>query len=132
MKPLALPTAQLADRLLGDVPCDQRLDAATMVAPRGVIETKLASLQEVHLLLEPHARTLPAIHLESLATWVQTALGDVDLGRELHAATRDVCYVDGCKAAHALISQRLDQARRCRSARAQDEDEIQRSDEPGV
>ena len=73
---------------------------------------RCAGLPELHLYLAPDERSLPAVNLERLADWIETVVADADLARATREAARAAgSYVDACIATHALVGQRLDQAR---------------------
>ncbi len=70
------------------------------------------SLPELHLYLTPDDRTLPALSFDRLAHWVESVIGDAELAAVVRAETGAAAsFVDACIAAHALVGQRLDQAR---------------------
>ncbi len=116
MRTLAAPEPELAKRLLLGVRYEDRLRAGLLVPPRGVVDMPVASLPELCSLLEPDARALPAVHFDTLVEWIGGVLGDTELAGRIREAVREGCYVDGCRAAHALISERLAQARSCAGA----------------
>jgi hypothetical protein len=109
---LAPPGAALATRILAKCPYEDRLPAGRFTPRMGIMRGTLNSLVELHLYLAPDDRTLPAVNLERLAGWIEWVIGDPDLGRGAEAAAQGAgSYVDACIAVHALVGQRLDQAR---------------------
>ncbi len=109
---LAPPSPNLARKLLATVPYRERLTACRLMEPVGVLQDSIRSLREAYLYLLPDARTLPAVHLPSLAEWVGEVLGDVELEEELQRIFCEAkSYVEACIHSCEQIEARILQAR---------------------
>jgi hypothetical protein len=110
--PLPLPTAELAGRILAKCSYDDRMPAGRLTSRLGITRGSIRGLPELHLVLAPDDRTLPAVNLERLADWIDRVIADAELARATRDAARSAdSYVDACIATYALVGQRLDQAR---------------------
>jgi|GEM_PF-792098 len=108
----APPERELAEKLLGTVPFRDRFPAGRLKPPVGLIPSPVRSLKEIHLLLEPDVRSLPGLNLDALSEWIRRVIGDEELTRALSDEVQSASsYVDGCLRAHAVIGERLAQAR---------------------
>jgi hypothetical protein len=109
---LPLPTAELAERVFAKCGYLDRLPAGRFTARVGIMRGTIRGLPELHLYLAPDERSLPAVNLERLADWIEAIFADADLARAARKAARAAgSYVDACIATHALVGQRLEQAR---------------------
>ena len=109
---LPLPTAELAERVFAKCGYADRLPAGRFTARVGIMRGTIRGLPELHLYLAPDERSLPAVNLERLADWIDAVVADADLARATREAAHAAgSYVDACIATHALVGQRLDQAR---------------------
>lgn len=115
-------SAEQAQQLLVTVAYHDRLPAGRLEPHLGIVRGYVRSLDEACRLLAPQSRSLPAINLQSLADWIETALGDGPLAAALrHEERQAACYVDGCLKAHELLNTRLDQALAATEKRGQEE-----------
>ena len=109
---LPLPTAELAGRILAKCSYADRLPAGRLTSRVGIMRGTIRGMEELHLYLAPDERSLPAVNFERLAEWMERVVADAELAAATRAAARDAgSYVDACIAAHALVGQRLAQAR---------------------
>jgi hypothetical protein len=110
--PLPVPSADLAGRILATCSYADRLPAGRLTARVGVTRGTVRGLPELHLYLTPDDRSLPAVSLERLADWIERVVADAELAAATRAAASAAgSYVDACIATHALVGQRLAQAR---------------------
>ena len=106
------PDEELSGRLLGAVPYRDRLPAGRLMPPVGMLREDVRSLQELHLLLTPDARSLPGLNLNALSEWVGRTLGDNDLARIVNEVSNSAeSYAEACLALFELVGLRLQQAR---------------------
>lgn len=110
--PMAIPDEALARRILAAVPYAERFPAGRLRPPVGIMPGTVRSLPELHLFLAPDDRTLPGVNLTALADWIENAVGDPELARELRTKTANAAsYVEGCLMTYELVGARLVQAR---------------------
>ena len=83
---MSRPTRSQAEKILAEVPFQDRLKAVRMSMPSGMHPADMRSLEEVGWFLEPMRRSLPGLKLEILAGWIETHLGD----RETAEAIRKI------------------------------------------
>jgi hypothetical protein len=116
---LPMPNPELAGRILAKCSYADRLPAGRFTARVGIMRGTVRGLPELHVYLTPDERSLPAVSLERLADWIESVVADADLARLTREAGRAAgSYVDACIAAHALVGQRLLQARAVLGAEA--------------
>jgi hypothetical protein len=109
---LPLPTAELAGRILAPCSYADRLPAGRFTARVGIMRGTVRGLPELHMYLAPDERSLPAVNFERLADWIERVVADAELAAATRTAARDSgSYVDTCIAVHALVGDRLEQAR---------------------
>jgi hypothetical protein len=109
---LPVPTAELAGRILAPCSYADRLPAGRFTARVGIMRGTVRGLPELHLYLTPDERSLPAVNFERLADWIERVVADAELAAATRAAARGAdSYVNTCIAVHALVDQRLAQAR---------------------
>jgi len=109
---LPQPTAELAGRILSTCSYADRLPAGRFTARVGIMRGTIRSVPELHLYLTADERSLPAVSFERLADWMERVVADVELAAATRAASRSAgSYVDTCIAVHALVADRLKQAR---------------------
>ena len=98
--------------LLSRVEYADRLAAGRLQPPVGLIDGFVRSIAELHMLLEPEPRGLPALDFDEVVTWVREVVRDEILADELSAlfAASD-SYVESCRGAYGLLGERLEQAR---------------------
>lgn len=109
---LPLPSPELAERILAKCSYADRLPAGRFTARVGIMRGTVRSMQELHLYLSPDERSLPAVSIDRLADWIERIVADPELATATRAAARAAgSYVDTCIATHALVEQRLGQAR---------------------
>ena len=108
----ALPTAELAGRILATCSYADRLPAGRFTARVGIMRGTVRGLPELHLYLAPDERSLPALNFDRLAEWIERVIADPDLAAATRTATQAAgSYVDACIAAYELVGRRLAQAR---------------------
>jgi hypothetical protein len=106
------PTAELAGRILAKCSYADRLPAGRFTARVGIMRGTVRGLPELHLYLAPDERSLPAVNFERLADWIEQVVADAGLAGATRTAARAAdSYVNACIATHALVGQRLEQAR---------------------
>lgn len=109
---LTRPAPELAGRILGKCGYADRLPAGRFTARVGIMRGTVRGLPELHVYLAPDERSLPAVNFERLADWIEKVIADAELAQATRAAAREGdSYVNVCMATHALVAQRLAQAR---------------------
>jgi hypothetical protein len=109
---LSPPNEELAVRILACVPYKDRIPAGRLTPRMGITRGSVRGLPELHLYLAPDTRTLPGIHLERLADWIEQVIRDPELAGAVREMVRTAgSHVDGCMKVHELVGLRLDQAR---------------------
>lgn len=109
---LPLPSPELAERILSKCSYADRLPAGRFTARVGIMRGTVRSMEELYLYLTPDERSLPAVSFDRLADWIERIVADPELATATRSAARVAgSYVDTCVATHALVEQRLAQAR---------------------
>lgn len=109
---LSRPSAELAGRILASCGYADRLPAGRFTARVGIMRGTVRGLPELYVYLAPDERSLPAVNFERLADWIERVVADAELAAVTRTAARGAdSYVDACIALHALVGQRLGQAR---------------------
>jgi hypothetical protein len=76
-----------------------------------MLREDVRSLRELHLLLEPDARSLPGVNLQALAHWIRRVLDDEDFAlATAQVVERSESYAEACALLWELVGHRLDQA----------------------
>ena len=103
---------ETAARILARVPYTSRFPIGCLVPPVGLLQSSVRSLGELELAMRPEDRSLVGVHLERLAAWIETEIGD-PAGAEAvrEAASLAPCYADACEAIQRVIAQRVASAR---------------------
>lgn len=110
---MAPPGAELAARILREVPYADRLPAGRFRPPVGILQGHVRSLPALFLHLSPQPSSLPGVSLKRLPDWIAGVIGDHELAdRVREAAASATCHVDGCLKVYHLVGQRLAQAER--------------------
>lgn len=102
-------TPEQASAILAQVPYRDRLRVGRMRWPSGYMPTPVRSLHEVHITLMVDGKSIPAIHLPTLAEWVEKLVGDPDLARAIAdcACEESLSYVGQCQELLAVFGERL-------------------------
>ncbi|MCU0305716.1 MAG: hypothetical protein MUC56_16825 [Thermoanaerobaculales bacterium] len=109
-KAMGLETAR---RLLALVPHDRRFPVGQFRPPSGVIPGFVRSFAELEFVLMPQQRSLPGLHMERLADWIENDVGDpVGAGEVRDAAAAAGSYVEACMATYERVRDRVASARR--------------------
>jgi hypothetical protein len=111
-----LPTTpmdpQTASRILARVPYASRFPIGSLVPPVGLLQSSVRSLGELELAMRPEVRSLVGVHLERLASWIESAIGDpAGAVAVREAANLAPSYADACAAIQRVIAERVAQAR---------------------
>ncbi len=113
MPPAAPLDAETARRILAPVPHARRFPIGHLRPPTGLIPGAIRSLGELEFVLTPQADSLPGVHLERLAAWIESEVGDPVGAAEVRAAAAAApSYVEACLAVYGRIRDRLERARR--------------------
>jgi hypothetical protein len=104
--------AKTAARILTRVPYSSRFPIGCLVPPIGLLQSSVRSLAELDLAMRPEARSLVGVHLERLAAWVESAVGDPGCAAAVREAARLApSYSDACEAIQRVIAERVASAR---------------------
>ncbi|MCL4839134.1 MAG: hypothetical protein KJ058_14355, partial [Thermoanaerobaculia bacterium] len=102
--PMELATAR---RILALVPHARRFPVGHLRPPTGVIPSFVRSLGELEFVLLPQADSLPGVHFERLAAWIENDVGDPAGAAAVREATAAApSYVAACQAAYERIRDR--------------------------
>jgi hypothetical protein len=105
--------AETARRILALVPHSRRFPVGHLRPPTGLIPSTVRSLGELEFVLAPQADSLPGVHLERLAAWIEHDVGDAAGAAEVRdAAAAAPSYVEACLAVYERVRDRLASARR--------------------
>ncbi len=106
---------ELAEKILKEVPFENRFIAARMVMPSGMRRVAIRSLEEMYWFLSPARRSLPGINLESMADWVEHHIGDTQTASDIRLLVCECSsQIEACKQVWTLLGERVDQAREVR------------------
>lgn len=101
-----------ASRILARVPYTRRFPIGCLVPPVGLLQSSVRSLGELELAMRPEDRSLVGVHLERLAAWIESEIGDpAGAAAVREAASLAPCYADACEAIQGVIAQRVASAR---------------------
>jgi hypothetical protein len=103
---------ETARRILAVVPHTRRFPVGHLRPPTGLIPSTVRSLGELEFVLAPQSDSLPGVHLERLATWIENDVGDPVAAAEVRdAAAVAPSYVEACQAVYERIRDRVASAR---------------------
>jgi hypothetical protein len=103
---------ETARRLLALVPHDRRFPVGQFRPPSGVIPGFVRGYAELEFVLLPQKSSLPGVHLERLADWIENDVGDPVAAAEVReAAASASSYVDACMAVYERVRDRVASAR---------------------
>jgi hypothetical protein len=109
----APPDTDTARRILACVPHARRFPVGHLRPPTGLIPSTVRSLGELEFVLAPRSDSLPGVHMERLAAWIEHDVGDpVGAAEVRDAAAAAPSYVDACLAVYERIRDRVASARR--------------------
>lgn len=107
--PMEIETAR---RVLAPVPHARRFPVGHLRPPTGLIPGFVRSLGELEFVLLPQADSLPGVHFERLAAWIESDVGDPEGAAAVRDATAAApSYVAACQAAYERIRDRVASAR---------------------
>jgi hypothetical protein len=99
---------ETAARILARVPYASRFPIGCLVPPVGLLQSSVRSLGELELAMRPEDRSLVGVHLERLAAWIESEIGDpAGAAAVREAASLAPCYADACEAIQRVIAQRV-------------------------
>jgi hypothetical protein len=102
-----------ARRILASVPHARRFPVGHLRPPTGLIPSTVRSLGELEFVLAPRSDSLPGVHMERLAAWIEHDVGDPLGAAEVRdAAAAASSYVEACVAVYERIRDRVASARR--------------------
>jgi hypothetical protein len=105
--------AGTARRILAPVPHARRFPVGHLRPPTGVIPSFVRSLGELEFVLAPQSDSLPGVHLERLAAWIENDVGDpAGAATVRDAAAGAPSYVEACLAVYERVRERVARARR--------------------
>jgi hypothetical protein len=104
---------ETARRVLALVPHDRRFPVGQFRPPRGVIPGFVRGFAELEFVLMPQKSSLPGVHMERLADWIENEVGDpVGAAEVRDAAAAAPSYVEACIAVYERVRDRVASARR--------------------
>ncbi|MGD8440531.1 MAG: hypothetical protein PVG53_08335 [Holophagae bacterium] len=104
---------ETARRILALVPFDRRFPVGQFRPPSGVVPGFVRGFAELEFVLMPQKRSLPGVHMERLADWIENEVGDAVAAAEVRdAAAAAGSYVDACMAVYERVRDRVATARR--------------------
>ena len=104
---------ETARRILALVPHDRRFPVGQFRPPSGVIPGFVRGFAELEFELMPQQRSLPGLHMERLADWIENDVGDPVAAAEVRdAAAAAGSYVEACMAVYERVRDRVASARR--------------------
>ena len=102
-----------ARRILALLPHDRRFPVGQFRPPSGVIPGFVRGFAELEFVLMPQKDSLPGVHMERLAAWIENEVGDAVGAAEVRDATATAAsYVEACRAVYERIRERVERARR--------------------
>jgi hypothetical protein len=112
MAPTAAPDIDTARRILAPVPHARRFPVGHLRPPTGLIPSTVRSLGELEFVLAPRSDSLPGVHMERLAAWIEHDVGDpVGAAEVRDAAAAATSYVEACLAVYERVRDRVASAR---------------------
>ena len=104
---------ETARRLLALVPHAHRFPVGQFRPPSGVIPGFVRGFAELEFVLMPQKNSLPGVHMERLADWIENEVGDpVGAAEVRDAAAAASSYVEACMAVYERVRDRVASARR--------------------
>lgn len=104
---------ETARRLLALVPYARRFPVGQFRPPMGLVPGFVRGFAELEFVLMPQKRSLPGVHFERLAAWIEDDVGDPVAAAEVReAAAAAPSYVDACMAVYERVRDRVATARR--------------------
>ncbi len=101
-----------ARRILATVPHARRFPVGHLKPPLGLVPSFVRSIGELEVVMLPQADSLPGIHLERLAAWIEKDVGDPTGAAQVRAAAAAArSYVEACQTIYERIRDRLESAR---------------------
>jgi hypothetical protein len=105
-------SAETARRLLALVPYARRFPVGQFRPPMGLIPGFVRGYAELEFVLLPQKRSLPGVHMERLADWIENDVGDpVGAAQVREAAASAPSYVEACMAVYVRVRDRVASAR---------------------
>jgi hypothetical protein len=106
-------SAETARRLLALVPYARRFPVGQFRPPMGLIPGFVRGFAELEFVLLPQKSSLPGVHMERLADWIENDVGDpVGAAQVRDAAVAASSYVEACMAVYELVRDRVASARK--------------------
>jgi len=103
---------ETARRILALVPHDRRFPVGQFRPPSGVIPGFVRGFAELEFVLMPQRTSLPGVHMERLADWIENDVGDpVGAAEVRDAAAAASSYVEACMAVYERVRDRVACAR---------------------
>jgi hypothetical protein len=103
---------ETARRVLALVPHARRFPVGQFRPPSGVIPGFVRSFAELEFVLMPQKDSLPGVHMERLADWIENDVGDpVGAAEVREAAAAAPSYVGACMAVYERVRDRVASAR---------------------
>jgi hypothetical protein len=104
---------ETARRILALVPHDRRFPVGQFRPPSGVIPGFVRGFTELEFVLLPQRSSLPGVHMERLADWIENEVGDPAGAAEVRdSAAAAPSYVEACIAVYERVRDRVASARR--------------------
>lgn len=104
---------ETARRILALVPHDRRFPVGQFRPPNGVIPGFVRGFAELEFVLLPQRSSLPGVHMERLADWIENEVGDpVGAAEVRDSAAAASSYVEACIAVYERVRDRVASARR--------------------
>ncbi len=101
-----------ARRLLALVPYARRFPVGQFRPPMGLIPGFVRGFAELEFVLLPQRSSLPGVHMERLADWIENDVGDPEGAAEVRdAAAAASSYVEACIAVYERVRDRVARAR---------------------
>jgi hypothetical protein len=111
--------AGTARRVLSRVSHAQRFPVGRLVPPVGLLASSVRGLEELVLALRPEPQSLAGVHLERLADWIESEVGDPEGAAGVREALRAApSYVEACRTVHERLEERVRLARAVAGAEA--------------
>lgn len=104
---------ETARRILALVPHGRRFPVGVFRPPSGVLPGYVRGFAELEFVLMPQKSSLPGVHMERLADWIENEVGDPAGAAEVRtAAAAAASYVEACMAVYERVRDRVSSARR--------------------
>jgi len=97
-----------AAAILAKQPYHRRLPIGRMMIPRGIHNTKIASLHELYWFLAPSRKSLVALRFDRLLAWTRESIGDPWLAEQVTVImAQDIPYAQQCSRLHEVLGSRI-------------------------